>query len=215
MMIQWLGTAGVAWMLAASLAPAAVAQAGRRVTRTPSELLAGFRAAPEGSSSPVSRDITQVLTYPEDYPRQDLEAFLAGLEEIAVHGDGYRLRVSAVVKVYLVGERTMNHPVPGTMDRLQRIYARSEDGSVRNAVLMLVPGVAERDRALEFLEATATGGPGSRDYPWSVRNAVGALARMGNEGGEVLRRLHQAGAVQDPEARQDLSAMARRDFRTE
>ena len=213
MMIKRLAIAGVVWMLAAPLAPAAVAQEGRRVSRTPSELLAGFRAAPEGSSSPVSRDITQVLTYPEDYPRQDLEAFLAGLEELAVHGNSYRLRISAVVKVYLAGERGMKHPVPETVDRLERIYARSEDGSVRSAVMQMLPGVSERAKALSFLEARAIEGPGIPGYPWSVRNAIGSLARMGPEGGAVLRRLHEVGAIRDPEARVILETMASNGFR--
>lgn len=206
-------SAAALFVIATLLAAPGFAQPGRQVTRAPNELLAGVIAAPESANPAVREDIAQVLAYPETYPPDDLATFLNGLEDLAVGGPGHRVRISAVIDVYTVGRRGRKYPVPGTVNRLQRIYDRSEDGSVRDAILFVLPSVAERGQAVRFLEALAVKGSEHRGYPWSVRNSIGGLARMGAEGAVALRRLHESGAVEDPEARGYLSEMAARDFR--
>jgi hypothetical protein len=42
----------------------------------------------------AGRDIAHVLTYPEDYPAADLEAFQQGLERLALTGSPARVRAS-------------------------------------------------------------------------------------------------------------------------
>ena len=193
---------------------AAWAQGGDRVTRTPEELLAGLRAAPRGGDSPILRDFESVIARPEDYPRPDLERLLQGLEDLATHGEQYDLRIAAVVALFSTGARGKGRPLDGTVQRLVRVYETATDGSVRSAILMLMPGVADRVGGVIFLEQLASEEPGARGYPWSVRNALGALAGMDEEGRAALRRLHQASTVVDPEARAFLAEVAARDFRS-
>lgn len=211
----------MALALLASVVPAtnlANAQPGRRVTRPPAELLAAFAESywrVGGSNSPAGHDITHVLAHPEDYPAADMRMFLDGLERLALTGDSSRLRASATVNLSLAGEWRRGRPVPGTMVRLSRIFEQSPDPVVRAVAIGSMISQAERGEALSYLELLAAAAPGDRGYPGGVRSAIGALWAMEGDGVTVLRRLHETGAIREPEERRKLAEMARRGYRAE
>lgn len=204
-------------LIGAMLAPESVgAQKPHHVTRTPDELLAAFAREYQTSSGPThgaAFDVAHVLTYPRDYPAADLKIFLRGLEQLALTGDSSRLRVSATFNLSLPGSLRKPHPVMGTMARLERIYERSNDPAVRGMVVVAMSDLAERQKALVFLERIARQGPEGADFPAAPSRALGSLVAMGDEGRAVLKRLHETAAVRDPEAKLELATLSKQDFR--
>jgi hypothetical protein len=81
---------------------------------------------------------------------------------------------------------------------------------------MVVVGMAdlvERTKALEFLETIAIQEPAKADFPGAASRALGSLVAMDGEGRAVLQRLYETGAVHDPNAKLELSNLAKQDFR--
>lgn len=193
----------------------AMAQAGRRVDRSPEQLLAAFarRQGPRNEQDAASRDVTHVLSHPQDYPPADLEAFLLGLERLAVDAETSRLRGEAAFAVSLPGSRRKPHPVKGTVARLERIYRRSDDDYVQAMVVAGMADVAERREALEFLEPIAVQDPQQADFPGAASRALNSMWAMEEDGRAVLERLHVTGSVRDPKARHELAVLAGRGFR--
>jgi hypothetical protein len=76
-----------------------------------------------------------------------------------------------------------------------------------------VGDLAERKKALVFLERIAAQGPDNADFPAAASRALGTLVLMGDKGRALLKRLHETGAVRDPEARMELATLAQRGFR--
>ncbi|MGH7586211.1 MAG: hypothetical protein ACREMH_08190 [Gemmatimonadales bacterium] len=157
--------------------------------------------------------MTHVLTYPEDYPRGDLEAFLGGLERLAIEGETSQVRAAAAFSISLPGARWKAHPVSGTVPRLERIYGRSTDQIVRAMVAAGMADVAEQKQALAFLERIAIQDPAQADFPGAASRALNSIWAMGAEGRQVLERLHTSGAVRDPTARLELAVLAERGYR--
>ena len=192
------------------------AQPGRCVKRPPGELLAAFvreHRTPPGESPGPSWEVSQVLAYPETYPRADLQIFLQGLEQLALTGDSPRLRAAAALSLSLPGSRRKPNPVRGTAGRLARIYRQASDPHVRGVIVSAMADLAERTEALAFLERIATQSPEEADFPGAASMSLGTLVAMDTEGRAVLRRLHETGAVRDPEARHSLAVLASREYR--
>ena len=208
--------AAILCLFGATVFPVSVsAQKPGRVTRTPGELVSAFAheyQKPGGATAGVGLDVARVLTYPEAYPEADLDVFVRGLENLALTGSSSHLRVSSVLGLSELGSRRKSRPVPGTMPRLLLIYRKSGDPAVRHAIAGSLNDVAERKEALEFLEGIAMQVPAKADFPAAASHALGTLALMGEDGRAVLRRLHQRGAVRDPEARLELATLAKRGF---
>jgi hypothetical protein len=202
-------------LLGATVTPQPLdAQKPYRVTRTPGELISAFAReyqTPSGPTSGAGLDIAHVLTYPDQYPAADLESFLAGLEQVALTGDSSRLRASAAFSLSLPGSRRKPHPVPATMARLERIYYASKDPAVRGVVVTAMADQAERQEALRFLERLAV--QEKPDFPAAASRALATLVAMDAEGRVVLKRLHESGAVREPEARHQLTLLASRGYR--
>lgn len=192
------------------------AQAQHRVTRTPTELLAAFEHdydATGKATSAGSLDLTYVLMHHTEFPSADVEALLQGLERIALVGDASPLRAAAVLRLVIPGSLQSRSPVPNMMGRLERIYQGTNDPLVRSSVVSSMAELAQRQAALRFLEKVAVQAPEAADFPGSASRALGTLVAMGDEGREVLRRLHESEAIRDPEARYELSVLASRGYR--
>jgi hypothetical protein len=204
-------------VFSAALVPVSLcAQAPHRVTRAPGELVAAFAReyqTPSGPRTGIAREVAHVLTYPQDYPAADLVVFQQGLEQLALTGRTSRLRTSAAFSLSQLGSRGKEHPVAGTMSRLERIYQRTTDPDVRAIVVVSLYDLAERSEAVTFLEPISRQQPELQDFPLAASRALGTLALMGDQGRAVLKRLHSSGAVRDPDARLELDNLAKRGFR--
>jgi hypothetical protein len=192
------------------------AQQGRQVRRSPNELLSAFEReyqTPKGPTSGVGRDIAQVITYPETYAPNDLDAFVRGLEELALKGTTSGVRSAAAMNLALLGSGRKSHPVGGIGDRLQRIYQQTKDPVVRSMVVVGLADVADRPKALGLLRKIAVQQPEKADFPGAASRALGSLVAMGNEGRTVLRGLYETGTVRDPDAKLELTNLAKQNFR--
>ncbi len=200
-----------------SAAPLTSAHAQRTVDRSASELLAAFTsehdpaspAAPPGARA----DLTHVLAHPQSYAPVPMRSLLDGLERIARTGSSHRMRVAALLAMSYPGSRRHAQPVPGSFARLVRVYQQSEDGGLKGVAVSLMAHVPERQEALNFLEQLAKQAPEEVDAPYAAHYALSALAAMGAEGRAVLKRLHESGAVKDPDDRYTLELMAKRGYR--
>jgi hypothetical protein len=192
------------------------AQQGREVHRSPDELLAAFNGeyqTPHGPVTAVGRDIAQVITHPETYNPKDLTRFVDGLERLALKGVSEPVRTTAVMNLALLGSGRKQHPVGGMVDRLQRIYYRTNEPVVRSMVVTALSEVAERPNALALLRKVAVQQPGQADFPGAASRALGTLVAMGDEGRAILRQLYETEAVKDPEAKLELTNLAKQDYR--
>jgi hypothetical protein len=198
------------------LTPYVLSAQGRQVHRAPNELLAAFEReyqTSKGPTSPIGRDIAQVVSHPETYAASNLAVFVRGLEQIALKGSSSRIRASAVMNLALLGSRRKSHPVNGTVDRLRQIYQQTKDPSVRSMVVVGMADVANRAEAVRFLELIAVQNGEKSDFPGAPSRALGSLVAMDDEGRAALQRLHHTGAVRDPEARMELATLAKQGFR--
>lgn len=196
-------------------APETQAQIRPHVTLTPEELLSAFvreSQLPPGTSSTASLMLTAVLIHYPDYPAAYVEALLRGLERIALTADSSRLRRSAVLHLTTPSGRRTARPMAGAVARLERVYRVTADPMVRGVVVIGMGMLAaERPAATAFLERLAV--QKDAEFPGSAESALQALVALEDEGRIVLRRLHETGAVQDPEARHQLSVLASRGYR--
>jgi hypothetical protein len=185
------------------------AQARRRVTRPPGELIAAFvqdNAAPGRTPSVAGMEVDAVLLDRADYPSANVNAVLDGLESVALTGASGDLRARAALAISASGSRRALHPRPRTVARLERMHQRTDDWEVRAAIVTGLAHSVERQEALRFLEGIAVREHG--DYPGSALAALASIAAHEAQGSTVLKRLHITGAVQDPEARQWLELIA-------
>lgn len=184
------------------------AQERRRVTRTPSELLAAYvrdKQTP-GAFSSATVDITYILMDRADYPAANREAFLQGLENLALTASSPDLRGEAAFSFALAGSRRSTRPLPGMYARLERLYDRSP--ATRGAIVAAMAELADSEPALAFLERIAVQDPTKADFPGSASDAIAALGARGQAGRAVLQRLHETDAVRDPQAKYLLSQRA-------
>jgi hypothetical protein len=79
-------------------------------------------------------------------------------------------------------------------------------------VVVGVADVAERSKAPGFLERIAAQGPANSDFPGAATRALSSLVAMDEAGRAVLKRLHDTGALRDPEARMELATLAEHGF---
>ena len=190
------------------------AQTPHGVGQTPDQLIAAFRGDfQRPTPSQGAWDVAYVLSHPEDYPPADLERFLAGLQHIAMEGDSSDLRTSATVSLSLPGSKRRLHPVKGTFARLRQIYLKSHDQHVRSVAVGSMADLAEQKETAAFLEGLARKGPGDPDFPRAVGWALQSLPALGDEGRAAMKRLHESGAVRDPEGRALLAEIAKHDYR--
>jgi HEAT repeat protein len=205
--------AGVALLVAVlSVAPAS-AQSRHRVTRDPAELLAAYvreRQTPNAKPS-ASLDLTHVLTYHSDYPTADVQSLLQGLEQLALTATPPRLRAEAAFRLSIPGSHRTSRPLPGMFARLERVYRASSDPLVRSVVVDAMGDLADRREAVAFLEQVAAQHPPA--FAGAAGRAMASLLTMGDEGRAGLKRLHETGAVRDPEAKGDLATLAKHGYR--
>ncbi len=159
------------------------------------------------SGSSAFHDLIVSLGHPGDYADADIESLQAGLEHLALTGQPQRLRAESVQLLALPGSNRVAHPVSQTYSRLIRIYQRSQDPLVRMMVINAMGDLSAQSRAAAFLEGVAARDP--LRYVTEPDAAIESLLRIGEEGAAVLKRLHETGAVQHPEARYRLAALDR------
>lgn len=200
-------------LVAVCVAQPAEGQKGRRITRTPQELLAAFpqHLAPGYENSATTIDIGHIATYPEDYPSAELEVFLRGVERLALAADSPRVRQGATLYLSTVGARSRSLPVAPILPRLMRIYRGTNDPVVREYVTEGMAFVADRAEALAFLERVATEHP--EPFRRAAETAISALIVIGEDARPVLKRLHESGAVRDATACARLEGLARNNYR--
>jgi hypothetical protein len=193
-------------------APAA-AQTRYHVNRQPGELFAAFVRERESLNDETNAalDITHVLLYHREYPPENVEYFLNKLEQFALAGSPQWLRGECVYKLATPGSKRGVAPISGSFARLERIYRRSDDPLVKMAVVGAMGTLIETREASVFLERVAT--KDSQDFPGAPRSALTSLLVMGDDGRVVLMRLHETGAVRDPEARLSLFYLAKKGYR--
>lgn len=173
------------------------------VNSSPDQLHEAFRA-----SSTRNAEVFRALTQPQAYDLGRLNQFLGALEREAIAGDPPRLRASAVVAIAMTGSRDYRAvPVPGTVDRMLRIYRQSTDELVRAIIVAMLPTVEGRTQAIPLLERIASEPPEAMDFPGAAGFAVSSLGNMDAAGLEALRRLRTSGAIRDLNARRDAEAL--------
>lgn len=164
-------------------------------------------------------------------PPSAVNAKLDSLERIALTSRNADQRRAAVTRLSAPGwmrsdrEGPREVRYPGVVTRLARVYRQSDDYWTRYSIIRLLIPQVERTQAVGVLEHIAREpGPDTATPPgvaviedkWSLQTlAIGALARMGADGAESLRRLHASGSVQDATARAALAHLAAREFRSD
>lgn len=146
-----------------------------------------------------------VLTNPDEY-KEYLDGVMSGLEELALTHPEFRVRAAAAVYLMAPGNRALvSENPPGVIERVQRLYDRSDEVAVRSALIRWMPYQAEQNAATAFLETTAKSNRSPAEQMWPEEMlAIDALARMGENGRVVLQRLSDSGLVQNQLARQRL-----------
>jgi hypothetical protein len=112
---------------------------------------------------------------------------------------------------------------PGLVSRLATIYHRSQDLSLRRAILGKMLFQAECAEAAAFLAEVAEEPPAERRPPSGIvidegrgslqAEAISVLGHLGPSGESTLRRLHGQGTVRDSGAKASLEALAQHGFR--
>jgi hypothetical protein len=182
-------------------------------SRDPDELLAAYVSEWQTPNVPSSahRDLIHALNNHGDYPPADLETLLRGLEHLALAGTSPRFRAEAALALAIPGSRRAVHPIRKTFARLGRVYRRSSDPLVRSVLIAAMGNLVDPSEAAISLERVAKQDPA--DFAGAQGKAVQSLLRMGEEGRVVLKRLHETGAVRDPETKLTLAYLAKNGFR--
>jgi hypothetical protein len=213
-MISLAKVAALLASVSALLSASVEAQDRRQVTSTPHQLIAAFVRDYEGDGplpSTAGMDLSAILLDRADYPGGSLNSVIEGLQEVALSQRSPRLRAVAIMYLASSGSRDALHPRPGTVARLERIYRQSNNALVRASVVTGLARSAEHHEALAFLEDVAA--RESQDFPGAPQAALTAIASHADEGTGLLRRLHQAKAVHDPQARLWLDQVATTGYR--
>jgi hypothetical protein len=185
------------------------AQAQRQVSRSPEELIAGLiddQKEVGGAPSGALLDLTAVLLGRSDYPSAKVEAVLNGLEHLALAADSPQLRAAAAWDLTVPGSRDAVHARPNSIARLDRVYRKSKDNGVRASIVSGLARSGEGPQALAMLETIAL--KDQPDYPGSALSALTSMKAHKDQGNAALKRLHEARAVRDPEARRWLDREA-------
>lgn len=168
-------------------------------------------------------------------PPPILNARLDSLEAVALTSPDPNQRFLAVIGIASPGRFWfVAHPqaevppvsvrYPGIVDRLVRVYDRSEYRE-RLEIISLMIHQVERSKAVEFLSAVAEEPEpeplqppqgvivveSDTEFPLQVE-AVGALTLMGPAGRATLERLHAQGTVREPMAEARLDTLANHSF---
>jgi hypothetical protein len=203
--------AGVAFLCCVLAVAPATAQ-----MRSPADLLAAYvgeRQTPmsKPGTTRASNELIHVLTSPTDYRAGDMESLVRGLEQLALTGSPPRLRAEAAFALSIPGSRGAAQSISGTFARLKRVYDSSSDPLVRSVLVGVMGDLTDQRQAALFLERIAK--QERADFPESQRRALESLMRMDEEGCAVLKRLHESGAVRDPEAKLTLAYLAKQGSR--
>lgn len=155
------------------------------------------------------------------------DSLLRGLERLSDASTDKGVRAFAAQMIASAGEEGgAGPPLPGIVQRLERIYHRhagNDDGDygARLAIVSSLPLQGERAAAAALLRSIASepdpgnDGMGPHGY-FSIGDlrteALWGLAAMGEEGRAVLQAMHRSGEAKSPQARVVLDSMARRGF---
>ncbi len=208
-----LGANIIAICLAAVGSQPAAAQKTRVVTTPPEELLAAYVRDNSEFGRPLSEaslNLLGVATGRMDY-KHSVDAVLDGLESLALKGATADVRERAAVSLALAGSRDSQRPRSGNVARLERLYAGTSYQGVKAVVVTMLGEAQEASRALGFLEKVAT--KPDEDFPGASIAAMTAIAGHQDQGGAVLKRLHDSHAIRDPHAVQWLNLIAERGYR--
>lgn len=201
---------GTAAVIAAILGVPAGVRA-QQVTRGAAQLLADF--AREGQAVTQGRmastGITEILLSHERYPQSKVDSLLAGLEDLALHGSTQQVRMAAAERINTAGRRGVPQPLPGTAERLQRVYRASRDSLVKTTLLGAMGVIAEQSAASSFLRAIAMKSEQEQGFHGEVHEAIRALLCMGEEGRAAVRELHDRKLVRHHEEARHLDDLAR------
>lgn len=193
-----------------SLLPVTVTAQAVRTQRKPAEMVAAFASESSGGARrQASSQITQTLTHPGPRPQADMDALLDGLEDLSVHSKSPTVRREAAFLISIPGSRRSKTPSARTFERLQRVYRKSSDYTVKSVVVGVMGDLTDRGKPAAFLKTVAV-----EDSTGVLAEvAVSALLTLGDEGRAVLRQLHDSNEVPDSEVRQILSTMAKNGYR--
>jgi hypothetical protein len=179
--------------------------------RTPSDMVTAFAVERSRTSTgrQASTEIVQALTHPGSRPAADVAAILDGLERLAVGSKTPTVRREAAFLLSIPGSRRSTSPSAATFERLQRVYAKSSDPTVKAVVVDVMGDLNDHRKAAAFLKGVAlqdsTGvfaGP-----------ALSSLLTMGADGRVALGQLHDSDAVPNSESRQILATMAKNGYK--
>jgi hypothetical protein len=187
-----------------------------RVNAIPERLLADFVAEVQGKSlgPPMAGlSITHILLNRQDYPKQTVDELINGLERLALNSSDERLSVGAAGAFATAGSRRNPRPVPGIAQRMLRMYQQSRHELVRSVLLSSMGQSAEPQVVIQFIRSLAIRDPRAADFPGAASRALATLIVMGEEGRAILQDLHTKGLVRDPNARFELSELAKRNYR--
>jgi hypothetical protein len=138
-----------------------------------------------------------------------MDALLDGLENLSVHSKSPTVRREAAFLISIPGSRRSKTPSARTFERLQHVYRKSSDYTVKSVVVGTMGDLTDRGKAAAFLKTVA-----AEDSTGVLAgSAVSSLLTLGDEGRAVLRQLHDSNEVPDPEVRQILSTMAKNGYR--
>lgn len=157
-----------------------------------------------------------VLTHPDEHGAY-LDDVMDGLADLAVAHPEFRVRAAAAIYLTAPGNRALApRNASGVVDRIRRLYERSDERAVRSTLLRWMPNQAEEEAAVAFLETVARSerSPAGQMWPDEVL-AIDALARMGEKGRAALRRLDAAGNIPNRLARQRLHDLRGRGYQLE
>lgn len=204
---------------AAFLSPVGIAA--QETPPDPQEMVRCFAASfAESEGSDGCADLVPgaigVLTHPDEHGIY-LDRVMDGLADLAVAHPEFRVRAAAAVYLTAPGNRALApRNTSGVVDRIRRLYERSDERAVRSALLRWMPNQAEEEAAIAFLEAVARSdrSPAGQMWPDEVL-AIDALARMGEKGRAALRRLDDTGNVPNALARQRLDDLRGRGYQLE
>jgi hypothetical protein len=161
---------------------------------------------------------------------------LDSLEAVALTGTTFATRLDAVATITrIAGSQVARQgqcsegrvpgaiEFPGLVSRLKGIYVRSQDTSLRRAIVDNMLWQAECTEAAAFLAEVAEEPPVKRTPPFGVVTdnvrgsvqweAIGVLAGLGPSGESALRRLYGQGTVRDSSARALLEYLSQHKFR--
>jgi hypothetical protein len=158
--------------------------------------------------------VSAMLNRRKGYNDAHADSIVDALQRLSLVSAAPRIRTAAAVLLGLAGEAAfVSRPIPHLFDRLENVFQRSADPSVRNAVIDAMLRQADTARAVRLLTRVAVSDPAdeaAREEPW---RAIAHLSRMGSPGQAALRALHRDRRVREPNARGYLQVLAERDFR--